>query len=256
MSFIQEVQKGIESKMSVIINRFTLGLAYWGILETYFVFILLLTVGWLYTWARLINEKKRCLQLESHLTMMEKAIEAYRNIRHQHNNLLQSVVFYIENEQWAADKNFVNEIMEKTAELNKNSMLQMVKIKNYALRSAISKMAEICDKNEIEFSIFVTGEVNYINMHESALCTSIDTIFHYNFDEVMRCSRKEIIIEVSSDSQGVLICFEGSSQQLYDSDLNRRIGQKAIMKTIAKNKNVIFNSYTDTDCYRQELMIL
>lgn len=214
-----------------------------------------------------MEEKRRCLELEAHLTVMEKILEEFRNVRHQYNNMFQSIVFYIENEQWVLNKEFINEIMEKSSEINENNTLQLINIKNCTLRCSVSKMAEVCDKNGINFNIEVYGKVDHINMHESALCSAIETIFNYIFDEVMRCSEKEITIEVCSDNQGVSIAFDSNvdmglelnqfdDQNISCSNLNRKYGQAEVLKIIEKNKNVIFNSYIDNDHYRQEIMIL
>ena len=214
-----------------------------------------LTAVIIYACIRMIKDRKYCLELEAHLAIMEKAMDEFRNVRHQHNNMLQSIVFYIENEQWESDENFVEEIMEKTSELNKNNVLQLIKIKNRQVRSSVSKMAEMCEKNGIDFSITVSGDVRHINMHESSLTSALEIIFNHIFNEVMKFIKKEIIIEICSDSQGVLIVFDSHFDNSY-CNLNVKVDKAAVKKIISRNRNVIFNSYINNNYHRQEIMIM
>lgn|GEM_PF-2617101 len=215
----------------------------------------------------LIKAKKRCDELESHLTMMEKAMEEFRTIRHQYNNIFQSAVFYIENEQWGSSGSFVTEIMARAAALNKNNTLQLIKIKNRRIRGSISQMAGICDKNAIDFTVTVVGEINQINVHESSLCSALSLIFNDIRNEIIGFDKKEINIEIISEGQGIAILFYNYYEteekavpyrptQPSDHCAARDAGSAAIKRLMAKYTNIVYNSYIDSDYHWQEIMIM
>ncbi|MEA4925519.1 MAG: hypothetical protein VB084_09435 [Syntrophomonadaceae bacterium] len=226
--------------------------------------MIILSLAILYVGTLLIKEKRRCSELESHLTMAEKVLEDFRTIRHQYNNIFQSAVFYIENEQWVSDKNFITEIMAKTSELNRNNTVQLVKIKNRQVRDSVFQMGELCSKNGIDFNLAVLGEINRINMRKSALGSVLETIFNHVFNEVIGFDKKEIDIEINSDRQGIAIIFASyidsdaglKRTELAGRSATRKTGTAAIRRIMARNKNVIYNSYIDSNYHRQEIMIM
>jgi hypothetical protein len=214
-----------------------------GSLTVIFILIILFTI------LRLSKEKRRRTEAESYLAAMEKILGKFRNVRHQYNNLFQSVIFYIENEQWDQMKDFKNEIMENTSAINKSDELQVLKIRNYKIRSLILKMAETCEKFEIDFHFMVSGEIDHFNLDETAICKVMEAFFDHILGEAIRSSKKEIIIQASSESQGVAVLFFST----FDSRPSRMVSAEKILN---RNKNVVFNDYTEDEYYVQELMII
>lgn len=230
----------------------------WNQPEALFAVIGFLTTAIFYAGTRLINEKKRCNEMESQLAIMEKALEEFGNLRHQYNNIVQSAVFYIENEHEDAGKDFVTEIMKKTAILNQNNFLQLIKIKNRSIRNLIAQMAAKCDIGRIDLGITVSGEVNQVNVNETALVSALEAIFSASCDEVMGLDKKAIDIEIISEDQGISIIFNRYYDKRSNSSESAGTPSRppALQALMARHKNIIYNSYIDNDYHRQEIMIM
>lgn len=253
----------ILNKLTAIFNSFSFLLNQ----ECLILLIVILIVVIAYISFQLSKEKKSRIEVELHLVEMEKMLGEFRTIRHQYNNIFQSIIFTIENEQWDMIRDLKNEILHNTSAINKSDKLQALKIKKYKIRSLILKIADACKESEVSFSITVSEDINQINMDELELYRVIRFLFDDSLDEVKRSSKKEIIIQATSYSKGVSIVLYSTfgvrpeigkifTEEPQKCDSNRKTEADAVKKILKKNKNVIFNDYIEDDYYVQELMIM
>jgi len=213
-------------------------------------FITVSAVIWLYI------EKRHNRELEADLEDMEKALKVSRNIKHEQNNLFQSIIYYIENKQWDSAREFIDEILIKTSEFNKNNFLQLMKIKNYNIRNAISKIMGACDDNAIKLEVIVTWDADHINIHDSVVCNVIGGFYNNIADQVIGSCEKEIAIEVCSNSQGFSFIISNTFKAGQETTA-KSMGLPTFTKIMLKfSKNIVLNSYAENERYRQEIMVI
>jgi hypothetical protein len=189
-------------------------------------------------------EKRRNLELAGNLKDTEEALLVLRNIKHRQNNMFQSIIFYLECEQWDEAREFIDEIMIETCEFNKNNLLQLIKIKSCKLRSTISKIMAECGKNAISLVVIVTWEDVYSDMREKEACRLILLSFTNVMRQLSGSSERQMTIEICSGRQG----FSALISSTCDVEPFIKI-QNGL------SKNFIFNSYMENNCFRQEIMI-
>jgi two-component system sensor histidine kinase AgrC len=229
--------------------------------------LVVLTAVILWGGIKLSREKRRSAELESYLSETEKILKEFRTIRHQYNNMLQSVIFFIENEQWDQFKEFKEEILQSTSAINGRDELQLLKIKVYKMRSLISDMAGICAGLGINLDVMVSRDINRIGIDESALCRILRFLFDHILEEVKASEKKEIILQISSDKEGAAIALNSTFLSRPETGwLNRKnrrrgaserkSGAAVVKKLLKRYKNVIFNDYIEDEYYVQELMVM
>ena len=229
--------------------------------------LVVLTAAILCGGIKLSQEKRRSAELESYLSETEKIMKEFRTIRHQYNNMLQSVIFFIENEQWDQFKEFKEEILQSTSAINGRDELQLLKIKVYKLRSLISDMAGICAGLGIHLDVMASRDIDCIGMDESALCRVLRFLFDHVLEEVKTSEKKEIVLQISSDKEGAAIVLSSTFLSRPETGwLNRKncrrgaserkSGAAAVKKLLKRHKNVIFNDYIEDEYYTQELMVM
>ena len=201
----------------------------------------------------LLREKRRCVEYEINLSETERILKEFRKIRHQYNNMLQSVIFFIENEQWGQFQDFKEEILKCTASINSKDELQLLKIKIYKLRRLVSGMAEQAAGLGINLEVSVPQDIEHVNLNEAALFRALRFLFDRNFEEVKKSGRKEISLQISSTDEGVEFLLNSSLDSRPDSGW---LNKKEFQRIISRHKNVIFNDYIESDYYVQELMIM
>ena len=215
---------------------------------------------------KLLQEKRRRIELESYLSETEEILKEFRAIRHQYNNMLQSVIFFIENEQWDQFKEFKEEILQSTSAINGRDELQLLKVKLYKMRSLISDMAGICAGLGIHLDVMVFRDIDRISIDESALCRVLRFIFDHILEEVKASEKKEIVLQISSEKEGTAIVFNSTflsrpetgwlNSNCRHGASERKTGAIAANKMLKKHSNVIFNDYIEDEYYVQELMIM
>lgn len=225
-----------------------------------------LTAVILYGGIKLSREKRRSAELESYLSETEKILKEFRTIRHQYNNMLQSVIFFIENEQWDQFKEFKEEILQSTSAINSRDELQLLKIKVYKMRSLISDMAGICAELGINLEVVVLRDIDRIGIDELALCRILRFLFDHILEEVKTSEKKEIVLQISSDKEGAAIVLNSTfltrPETGWLNRQNRRRGASerrsgtVARKIMERRQNVIFNDYIEDEYYVQELMVL
>jgi two-component system sensor histidine kinase AgrC len=216
---------------------------------------------------KLSREKRRSAELESYLSETEKILKEFRTVRHQYNNMLQSVIFFIENEQWDQFKEFKEEILQSTSAINSRDELQLLKIRVHKLRSLISDMAGICAGLGVHLEVMVSRDIDRIGIDELALCRALRFLFDHILEEVKTSEKKEILLQISLDQEGAAIVLNSTFLSRPETGwLNRKncshgasvrkSGAAALKKLLKRHKNVIFNEYIEDEYYVQELMVM
>lgn len=196
----------------------------------------------------LLLEKRRNSELEDNLKDTEEALSVLRNIKHQQNNMFQSIIFYLEGEQWEEAREFINEIMAKTGEFNKNNLLQLIKIKNYKLRNTLSRIISVCAKRGTNLEVIVTWEADFSSLKVKAACRLLTVCFANIAVQVSESRDKQVTIEICSDNEG----FSAVISNTFDEEAT---GINAVKRLNSLSKNCIFNSYIDNNCFKQEIMV-
>lgn len=231
-----------------------------------YAIVLILAAGLLHVRIKLCKEKKRRREAERNLEEMELIAEEIRNFRHEYNNLFQTTICYIENEQWDLIKAFKNEILQKTTLLNNNNRLQLLKIKNRKVRSVLLQLSEDCDKSGIHLQIMLSGEISRIPMDDTELCSILKFCMDNISEEVKKSSKKEITVKACADSEGVSFLFDSSftigpkagvvyTEEFVRSHPDWKSRWNTVQRILNKNKNVILNNCINNKYFRQEVMI-
>lgn len=229
-----------------------------------FMLLSAVVIGILLLW----KKERRCRkEAEYNLAEMDLLFKDFRKLRHQYNNIFQSVIFYIEYQQWDLLAALKDEILQKTSEQNNNSKLQLLKIKNYRIRILLNKVIELCHHNGIKLNFMVLEEINSIHMKEADLSEIMRFLIDNIMDKADKSSEKELIIRISSDDEGISFLFDSylmnkpEAGKIYTKDFvhNNPDWKKRLYrvnKIMKRNQNLIFNNYMEDDHFRQEIMIL
>ena len=198
----------------------------------------------------LLLEKRRNRELEANIKDTEEALLVLRNIKHQQNNMFQSIIFYLEGEQWSDAREFIDEIMAKTGEFNKNNLLQLIKIKNHKIRNCTSKIMAECAKRGINLEAIVTWEADFtsLKVKEKEACRLLVSSFENIAVQVLQSRDKQAAIEICCDNEGFTAIISNSFAE-------EGAGLNSFKRLNSCSKNCIINSYIDNNCFRQEIMI-
>jgi len=196
-----------------------------------------------------LRGKRRFLtELLESMSCKDEILDELRKIRHEYNNMLQSIVCYIEEKDWDGLTEYKSEMLSKADSLNRNSFSQLAKIKNAKILCIVHKMLVRAKKSGMPLNLCIYNDINGIRMHEPQLCTVLQEFLLHACQEAAN-GKEDIYLKIGADEQGLRFAVE-----------NRRAGDhfpRPFKTKLSRKmrKYVFFNTSVQNDRIVQEFLI-
>ena len=177
-------------------------------------------------------------------------INEFTKIRHEYNNILQTITCLIEEEDLDGLKTCKSEYLNKAHLLNSNSIAQMAKIKDINILQSVYKLLLNAKEDSVILKITVYNEI----VNQRLNSDEIYYILKECLINAYQSGAKDtmlINLKISSNDNGLCFDFENEShvesRKLFSQTLENR-------KNHANNK-AIFNTFYQDTSFKQEILI-
>ena len=177
-------------------------------------------------------------------------INEFTKIRHEYNNILQTITCLIEEEDLDGLKTCKSEYLNKAHLLNSNSIAQMAKIKDINILQSVYKLLLNAKEDSVILKITVYNEI----VNQRLNSDEIYYILKECLINAYQSGAKDtmlINLKISSNDNG--LCFKLESE----SNIETRDFFSLTMKA-RKNymmNNIIFNTFYENALFIQEIII-
>ncbi|SEW13998.1 hypothetical protein [[Clostridium] fimetarium] len=194
-------------------------------------------------------KKKNCELLEG-IDCKDGVINEFTKIRHEYNNMLQTITCLIEEEDLDGLKECKSEFLNKARLLNSNSITQMVKIKDINILRLIYKLILNAKEEGVVLIITIFNDIANQNLNADeiyyALKDCLINVYQSGAKQAML-----INLKISSSDSGLCFKLENESniesRELFSQTMKAR-------KNYTKN-NIIFNTFYENTLFIQEIII-
>lgn len=200
-------------------------------------------------WFPLKKIKNTNLVIKENMDCKDAILKEYKEIRHQYNNMLQSILCFIEEEDWESLKNYKDKLLEKTQVLNSRNLTQLVRIKNGTILNLIYKLLMYGKKAGTTIHLKIYNDIDDINSYEIQVYRTLEE-YLYNAYEMSSHVGGPVNLKISGNNKGIRFVFENSYviKGTNSLELNKT-------KRKVKSKNIFFNTFIETDKIIQEILI-
>ena len=194
--------------------------------------------------------KKRNCELLECIDCKDGVINEFIKIRHEYNNMLQTITCLIEEEDLDGLKECKREFLNKARLLNSNSITQMVKIKDINILRSIFKLILNAKDEGVVLIITIFNDIANQNLNNDAVYYVLKQCLTNAYQSGAKQAML-IHLKISSDDNGLCFKFENESniesRGLFSQTLKAR-------KNNMKN-NIIFNTFYEKALFIQEIII-
>lgn len=196
--------------------------------------------------------KRRRLQLElkENIACKDEILKEYKGIRHEYNNMLQSIICFIEEEDWEGLKNYKGKLLEKTEVLNGNNLTQLVKLKNKNILSLVYKLLIKGKESKNTINLTIYNDIEDTTLYKIQLYKELEKYLDLAY-EVSSRAGTEFNLKISGNKDGIRFAFENT---YYINDYGD-VSKLLMTKRKLKNKRIFFNTFIQTHLLIQEVLI-
>ena len=202
-------------------------------------------------WFNSKGRKSFDLGLKENIACKEDILKEYKGIRHEYNNMLQSVVCFIEEEDWKGLKEYKDRLLRKTQLLNANNFTQLVKLKNRSVLSLVYRLLIRGKKSGTILHLIIYNDIDDREFYKIPLFNLLEGYFNNAYDVAAKLSG-EVNLKICGNNEGVRFVFENT----YDIKDFNNISELIKIKIKRKPKNIYFNTFIETDRFIQEILVL
>jgi hypothetical protein len=243
---VETLQKGVKIHMQYCLNISINGWS--GLIDLIFpITVILLLIGCI----KFIQQKSLNKELQEYINYKDQILEEFKKIRHEYNNLLQTVTSFIDSEDMQGLEEYNVKLLAKTQSLNINSIVQLVKIKNKVILSMIYKLYMEAKETEKTINLTIYNDITETGSFKTKHYKILNDYLKYAY----RFAAKEAIeinLKISANDMGFCFCFENSisaKSEIHTSD-------SIISKRNSKmSKTIFFNTFLKNDYLIQEILI-
>jgi hypothetical protein len=193
---------------------------------------------------------RRNKELLESITCKDVILEEYSKIRHEYNNMLQTITCYIEAEDMDELIKYKSVLLEKTHLYNRNSITQLSKIMDYNILSAVYKLyleaKQVGAILNIAIAINIPNQRSFSSKHYCLLQECLKRAYESGVKEAATVN-----LNISGDDNGINFCFHSS----LDGEGKKLISKSMVSKKRQVCDNTIFNSFIKDNHYIQEILI-
>lgn len=194
--------------------------------------------------AKILQQKRLNKELVECMECNNEMLEEFKKIRHEYNNMLQTIICFIEEEDWDGLNEYKSKLLEKTYLLNKNNLVQLVKIKNKSILLMIYKLFIDAKEAGITLNLTIYDNIANIGLFNAEPYTVMQGYLKYAYKSAIK-EAVEINLKISANDMGLSFCFENSlsiKPEFFTS------------KPIKSEKNIYFNTYLQNNHLIQEIL--
>jgi hypothetical protein len=182
----------------------------------------------------------------------DQITEEQRKIRHEYNNILQTIICYIEEEDIELLKDYKDSIVRNIHEINANNLIQLARVKDLNLLMMIFNMMEKAIKAGIKLNLTVFCDINQKSYWKIKKDTEFDKYFWHTY-EIAAKDNNEIWLSLNLNENG--FCFTLKSKINVSTDrLTCEINDS--YKSSKKKKSVFYNTSIQDNYLVQEIVKL
>lgn len=180
----------------------------------------------------------------------DRIIDEHRKMRHEYNNILQTIICYIEEGDIDQLYAYKPKLMEKVQLLNKNSLVQLVKIKDTFMLNEVYRLLESAGANGIFLNLTVYNDIMQISQKAIGINNELKQYLWQAYENAVNIN-SEISFKISLSEYGVNFRFE-TRADVSKEELSKKIINSSI-KT-KKIKDVFYNTYLQNEIVVQEII--
>ena len=201
-------------------------------------------------WFNLKRRKSFDLELKENLACKDEILKEYKQIRHEYNNMLQSILCFIEEEDWIGLKEYKSKLLEKTKILNGNNLTQLVRLKNKSILSLVYKLLMRGKESGITIDLTIYNDIDDIDPYEIKSYKVLEEYLNFAYEVAAQVGGK-VNLKISGNNEGIRFAFENA----YSIKDYNNISELIKTKRKLKSQNVFFNTFIETDGLIQEILI-
>ena len=199
----------------------------------------------------LAKERQLNIELLECLDCKDGVLEEFKRIRHEYNNMLQTVTCFIEEEDLEGLKEYQDRLMEKTHLLNSNNLAQMAKIKDKNILKIVYKLYMTAKETGIAFNITIFNDIMDISPHKTEINNILKGCLNLAYDSAAK-GEGDIHLKISSDDKGLRFCLEGS---ISGTSENLSLRPARAGRSTKYGSDIFFNTFHKNGHLIQEILI-
>jgi sensor histidine kinase regulating citrate/malate metabolism len=199
----------------------------------------------------LLRRKRLELELLQILVYKDEIMKECKQIRHEYNNMLQTIIGLVEEDDLESLKLYKEKILVTTNKINKNNFAQLVKISDKYLFSIIYKLIVISENRGIILNLTIYNDIddNIINI---SYLRKLSKYINYAYELAVK-DEKEINLKISKQAEGFSFIFTNS---IHNDPKDIISYLNTTKKALKPNKKIIFNTLIENDLLIQEILLL
>lgn len=239
------MQKGAKVHMQYYLNVFLKGLPVLALL-----FFVISTIFLIISHAKIVKEKRLNKELLEYINCKDEVLEEFKKIRHDYNNMLQTLTCFIEEEDMNGLNEYKSKLLQKTHLLNKNSLTQMAKIKDKSILRTVYKLFLKSKENGITLNLTIYNDITEISSYKAELYYLLQNYLNHAYELAVNSAMK-INLKISANDMGLNFCFECTSSA------KSEVTSKPIKfeKSPIKGKNIFYNTSIQNEQLIQEILV-
>ncbi|MHB8062877.1 MAG: hypothetical protein ACYDG2_09630 [Ruminiclostridium sp.] len=201
--------------------------------------------------AKFSRERRLNKELVECIACKDDVLEEFKKIRHEYNNLLQTITSFIEAEDWEGLKEYKSILLEKTHLLNRNKLTQLVKIKDKSILVIVHELFMKTEEAKIALNITIYNDIADTNSHNIEFYNILLDYIKQAYELAVK-EAEEINLKISSNDNGLRLCFENQisvNSQIFTSILTKSKKHPKI------GKHIFFNTFLQNDNLIQEILV-
>ena len=201
--------------------------------------------------AKILQEKRLNKELLECIECKDAILEEFKKMRHDYNNILQTLTFFIENEDLEGLKMYQSKLLEKTHLLNNNNLAQLVKIKDKNTLRTVYQLFRDAKEAGIALNLTIYNDINDIGSYKAERYNVLQEYLKYAYDTAVK-EAVEIDLKISANNTGLRFYFENCSGALPETLLSKPIKSQRKVKDC---KDIFFNTFLQNNHRIQEIMV-
>lgn len=200
---------------------------------------------------KILHEKRLNKEFIECIECKDAVLEEFKKIRHEYNNILQTLTFFIEEEDMDGLTEYKSKLMEKTHLLNKNNLAQLAKIKDKSMLRMVYKLFMNAKEARITLNLTIYNDIGKKSVYKTEFYDVLQAYLEHAYKSAVK-EATEIHLKISETDKGLRFCFENF--WIIKPEHNTPILAKS-MRNIKTDKNIFFNTFLQEALLMQEIMI-
>jgi len=215
------------------------------------LFLLIITIVFLLLcMIKILLTKRINTELLDGIACKDSILKEYSKIRHEYNNILQTLTFYIDEEDLEGLKEYKGILLEKTHSINCNSITPLAKIKDIRILSAVYTLYLEAEEQGIHLNITIYNDIPSQKLYPKDLSSVLSECLQHAYQTGAR-DALQIDFKISSNDNGLYFNFE----HIFLEESRKHLLETKESKKNKRNKNIVKNTSLQKEHMIQEVFI-